>query len=246
MDPFALAPLALILDAAYGALLWVAATIEPIAGAGSAAAAIALVTLLVRAALLPTGIAQAKSDQTRARLAPRLRDLQRRHRNDPERLQRETMRLYADENASPFGGCVPMLVQAPIVGILYAVFLHPLIGGRANELLTAELAGVPLGASLFGTLSSGTLDAATGGLFAGIALAMVVIAEISRRAFPPPDALIADRPGTARLAALLPFTAVVGAMLVPLAAALYLVVTVTWTLAQRLVLRRTHPIPREG
>lgn len=242
MDLFALPPLAGILNAAYTALLWVADTIEPIAGTGSAAAAIALVTLLVRAALVPAGIAQAKAEQTRLRLAPLLRELQRRHRKDPERLRRETMRLYADENASPFGGCIPMLAQAPIVGVLYAVFLHPSIGGQANQLLTAELAGVPLGTGFVASLTGGTLDAATGGLFTAIALVTVAVAEATRRSSPPVGAPVTDHPGTAAVARMLPAAAGAGVLLVPLAAAVYLVITVGCTLVQRLVLRRTHPV----
>ncbi|MGC5221100.1 YidC/Oxa1 family membrane protein insertase [Micromonospora sp. DT81.3] len=242
MDPFTLAPLAALLEAASGALLWVAATLQPLTGTSAAAAAIVLVTLLVRAMLVPTGIAQAKADQTRARLAPGLRALQRRHRDDPERLRRETMRLYADENASPLTGCAPILIQAPIIGVLYAVFLHPSIAGHANALLTAELGGVPLGASLVGTLTTGASDPATCALFGAIVLIIALVAEGTRRAFRPADDA-ASVPGPLRLVGALQFTTAVVATMVPLAAAIYLVVTVSWTLGQRLVLRRIYPLP---
>ena len=69
------------------------------------------------------------------------------------------MHLYRDENTSPFAGCLPILIQTPIVGVLYAVFLHPTIGGHTNELLTETLIGVPLGAGLAGSIAGGTADA---------------------------------------------------------------------------------------
>ena len=125
----------------------------------SAAAAVVLVTLLVRAALIPVGISQAKAERTRARLAPQLAELQRKHQKNPERLQREMMSLYPAEGTTPLAGCLPMLIQAPIVGIIYALFILPTIAGHPNELLTHTFFGVPLGSSLAGSIASGTVDA---------------------------------------------------------------------------------------
>ncbi len=254
MDLFALPPLAAILDAVYAAMMWLTDLLSPIAGGASAAAAIVLVTLLVRAALIPVGISQARAEQTRARLAPRLREIQKRHKNDRERQQREMMRLYADENASPFAGCLPMLAQAPVVGVIYALFLHTSIAGHANALLAEQLAGVPLGTSVLGSL--GALDPATCVVFGVLVLIVCAVAEVTRRAFRPPtsgagagagaDASPLTSAGAQRVMGLLQYATAVVLLFVPLAAALYLTVTVTWTLAQRLVLRRRYPLPPEA
>ncbi len=247
MDLFAFPPLAAIMNAAYGALMWLAALIEPVAGTSAAAASIILLTLVVRAALIPAGTAQARAEQARSRLAPRLRALQQRLRRDPERLQRETMKLYADENVSPLAGCLPMLVQAPVVGVVYALFLHPVIGGLPNALLADQLFGVPLGMSLVGTISAGTVTAATVAVFGGLLAVIVAVAEITRRvlrppAIPGPDASPLAGSAAMRLAGVLQFTTAVFAMFVPLAAALYLATTVAWTLVQRVLLRRRFPL----
>ena len=247
MDISSFPPIAALLDAAYTLLMQLAALLEPLAGSAAAAASVVLLTLIVRAALIPAGIAQAKAEQARSRLAPKLRELQRRHRRDPERLQRETMKLYADENTSPLAGCLPMLAQAPVVAIVYTLFLHPTIAGHANALLTEQLIGVPLGVSLVGAVTANTASAATLGVFAGVVAVIVVIAEITRRAFRPPiddspDASPLAGAGMARLAGALQFTTAVFAMFVPLAAALYLATTVAWTLVQRVLLRRRFPL----
>ena len=160
MDLFAFPPISATLDAAYALLMGLASLLQPITGGASAAVAVVVLTLLVRTILIPTGVAQAKADQTRARLAPKLQVLQRRHKNDRERLQRETMKLYADEKASPFAGCLPVLIQAPVVGIIYTLFLHAVIAGHPNNLLTEHLFGVPLGASLLGSIGGGIADVA--------------------------------------------------------------------------------------
>jgi YidC/Oxa1 family membrane protein insertase len=244
MDLFAFPPIAAILNLAYSALMGLTALLHPLAGASAAAAAVIVVTLLVRAALIPVGVSQAKAEQTRARHAPKLRELQKRHRKDPERLQRETLKLYRDENTSPFAGLLPILAQTPVVGVLYAVFLHARIGGGTNALLAHTLLGVPLGSSLAGTLASGSMDASTWIVFGALVLLITAVGELTRRIFritmAPAD--VAPRV-PAGLLGLTQFVTAVIAVFVPLAAGLYLAVTVSWTLVQRIILRRRYPLP---
>lgn len=242
MDLFALPPLSLLLELTTRALLALTAALEPLAGAGAAALAVVSVTLLVRLLLIPVGVSQARAEQARARLAPRLRVLRERWRKNPERLQRETMQLYRDENVSPAAGCLPLLAQAPVVGLLYAVFLHPTVGGQTNGLLAHDLFGVPLGRSLVAALTSGTADATTLIVFGSLVAVMVAAAELTRRWLRPPAD--PNAPGwTSGLVGALPFTTAVFALFVPLAAGLYLTVTTVWTLAQRVILRRRYPLP---
>ncbi len=250
MDIYAFPPVAALLDAAYSGLLLLTDLLEPLAGGAAAAASVVLVTLLVRAALVPAGVAQARAEQNRSRLAPRLRELQRRYSRDPERLQRETMRLYADEGVSPFAGCLPMLAQAPVLGLVYALFALGSIAGHPNALLAEQLAGVSLGTSLLGAAAGGTATMATLGVFAALIAVIVAAAEITRRRFrvpvgpsdASPPAVASPLAGASgRLVGALQFTTAVVALFVPLAAALYLATTVVWTLLQRLVLHRRYP-----
>ncbi|KRE21087.1 membrane protein insertase YidC [Agromyces sp. Soil535] len=265
MDLYAFPPLAALLDGAHALLMGLADVLQPLAGTSSAAAAVVLVTLLVRTALIPVGISQAKAERTRARLAPRLAELRRRHANDPERLQRETMALYAADGTSPFAGCLPLLIQAPIVGVIYALFILPTIAGHPNALLEQTLFGVPLGSSLAGSIAAGTLTPGALAVFGVVIVSIALVGELTRRAFrprpagdaapasaatrsadaaksPDPAALLGSA-AMVRMLGLLQFLTAVVAVFVPLAAALYLLVTVAWTLGQRLVLRRTFPLP---
>lgn len=256
MDLLSLPPVAAVLDAAYRALMGLTDLLEPLAGGAAAAAAVVLVTLLVRAALIPVGVSQAKAERTRARLAPRLAELQRRHKNQPEKLQAATMQLYADEGTTPFAGCLPMLVQAPVVGVIYAVFIHTQIAGHGNALLGQTLAGVPLGSSLAASVTGGASAAALL-VFGVLVAAIAAVGELSRRAARPGGALAVPAPaapapgaapnplagaGMQRMLGALQFMTAVIACFVPLAAGLYLLVTVWWTFAQRLVLRRRYPL----
>ncbi|OYC95984.1 YidC/Oxa1 family membrane protein insertase [Microbacterium sp. Yaish 1] len=237
MDLYSFPPLAAALNAVASTLAALTAALEPALGGLAAAASVLLITVVVRTALIPAGVAQARADRARARLAPRLRELQRRHRNDRERLQRETLKLYRDENVSPTAGCLPLLVQAPVVALLYGVFIHPTIAGHANGLLAETLLGVPLGSSLAGTIASGALPLAAALVFGAVIASIALVGELTRRAFRVTDApaALSGVLGVAQFA-----TAVI-AVFVPLAAGLYLVVTVAWTLGQRLILRRILP-----
>ncbi|MBA8817421.1 YidC/Oxa1 family membrane protein insertase [Microbacterium halimionae] len=234
MDPFSFPPLAAILDAAYSGLMLLAQFLDPIAGSAAAAAAIVLITVLARAVLIPAGVLQAKFEQTQSRLAPALAKLRLRYGKDRERLQRETMQLYASEKVSPAAGCLPVLLQAPVVGIIYALFLHTSIAGHTNALMAEQLFGVSLGASFVSSAGSGALELSTIAVFGALVLVIVLVAELSRRSFSIPTA--------PRFVGVLQFVTAVFALFVPLAAVLYLTVTVAWTLVQRTLLRRRYPL----
>ncbi|MFJ4046376.1 YidC/Oxa1 family membrane protein insertase [Microbacterium sp. NPDC089987] len=244
MDIFAIPPLTLLLDAAYSALLTLSVSLQPLAGSAAAALAVVLITLAVRAVLIPVGVSQARAEQLRARLAPRLRALQQRYGKDRERLQRETMALYRDEQASPLAGCLPLAVQAAVVGVLYTLFLRPEIAGHPNALLAHDLLGAPLGESLLTAVGAG-LEAPTALVWAVVLAVIMIVADVTRRVFRPqvPTEGPLATPGMLGVMNALHYLTAVFAVFVPLAAAIYLVVTVTWTLAQRWVLRRRYPLP---
>ncbi|WP_308797192.1 YidC/Oxa1 family membrane protein insertase [Agromyces silvae] len=257
MDFYAFPPIAAVLDGAYTVLMGLAGLLEPLIGVTSAAAAIVLITLLVRAALIPTAVSMAKGEQTRARLAPKMQAIQQKHKNNPEKLQREMMKLYADEGTSPLAGCLPMLVQAPVVGVIYALFILPTVNGHPNDLLTETFGGVPLGSSFAGQLVQGTLTGPTLAVFAVLVLVIAVVAEVTRRVFRPvagaaslPSVAPASgapgpaaMPNLGRALGFLQYVTAVIALFVPLAAGLYLATTVIWTLGQRMLLRRRYPLP---
>jgi YidC/Oxa1 family membrane protein insertase len=238
MDFSAFPPLAAILDAAHSGLLALAALLEPFAGSAAAALAIALVTVIVRAALIPLGVLQVRAEVARRRLAPRIADLQKRFRKNPEALQRKTLELYRDAGVSPFAGMLPALAQVPIVSVLYGVAVSAQLNGHPNELLGENLFGAPLGHSFTTLLGLPGL-----GLLVPIVLLLVmaVVAWLTRRqtlrmsaATPVTEGPLA---GAAGILSWLSFTTVLIAAFVPLAAALYLAVSTTWTFVERTILR---------
>ncbi|KOF57524.1 MULTISPECIES: membrane protein insertase YidC [Clostridium] len=84
--------------------------------------AIITLTILIKIVLIPLNIKMIKSNVGMTELQPIVKELQKKYKNDPQKLQQETMKLYKEKNVSPFGGCLPMLIQWPILVALYYVF----------------------------------------------------------------------------------------------------------------------------
>ena len=243
MDPFSLPPLAAVLEVAYRLLDGLTSLIHPIAGTSSAALAILIVTGFVRALLVPVGVSQVKAEGTRRRLYPQLIELQRRHRKDPVTLQQKTAEHYRAENSSQFAGLIPALAQAPVLSIVYTLFVRTTIDGHGNALLDHQLFSAPLGGSFPQIGADGS-----GGILVYLVIftVLAVVASISRRIALHLHLQLVDPAAPASAAVLtrvfswLPFVIIVFAAIVPLAATLYLAASATWTLGERMLLRRWY------
>jgi YidC/Oxa1 family membrane protein insertase len=97
------------------------------------AIAIVLLTIVIMGLLTPFTIKSTKSMAAMQRLQPEIKKLQVKYKGPENRalLNEELMRLYKEENANPIGGCLPVLLQAPFLFMLYSV-----IKGLANKVLT--------------------------------------------------------------------------------------------------------------
>ena len=83
--------------------------------------AIILLTLFIRVLLLPINIASLKSMKKMQKIQPQLKAIKEKYKDDPQRVNQETMALMKKEKANPLGGCLPMLLQIPVFLALYSV-----------------------------------------------------------------------------------------------------------------------------
>ena len=88
--------------------------------------AIIIFTVIVKLILLPLNIKSQKAMRKQQKIQPILQELQKKYANDQEKLNREMMKLYKENNVSMTGGCLPMLIQMPILIGLYQVIQRPL------------------------------------------------------------------------------------------------------------------------
>jgi YidC/Oxa1 family membrane protein insertase len=103
----------IVIDPFVNSLIWIYGFLG--GGPGSYGWAILLLTLIIRLALLPLTMKQQKSAAVMQELQPKIKALQEKYKNDPENLQKKTMELYKEHGANPLGGCLPTLIQFPIL-----------------------------------------------------------------------------------------------------------------------------------
>jgi YidC/Oxa1 family membrane protein insertase len=168
--------------------------------------AIVLVTMAVRAALLPLSIRAARASQR-----TKLNELRAKHGGDPEAFAA----ALRTSGVNPFAGLLPALLQVPFLIMLYHLFNSSTVGGQPNGLLDYSVLGVHLGTRFF--TDPGAL------VFWLVFAALVVIAWYASRRLS----------GVLRV---MPFFTVLVAAYVPLAAGLYLVTSTAWTAVERTVL----------
>ena len=101
--------------------LWLLQTL--FAFAGNFGVAIILLTIIVRAALFPIAQKGFASMAAMKAVQPKMKDIQTRFKEDKLRQQQEMQKLFKDEGVNPLAGCLPMLLQMPILFALYKVFV---------------------------------------------------------------------------------------------------------------------------
>jgi len=107
--------------------------------------AIVLLTLLVKGATIPFTTKSMRSMKAMAVLAPEMKALQAKYKDDRQRLQMETMALYKQHGANPLSGCLPILLQMPIWLALYRMlsntgelYQQPFIPGWIDDMTAAD------------------------------------------------------------------------------------------------------------
>lgn len=79
-------------------------------------------TVIIRIFLYPLMAKSIKSQKILSELQPKVQEIQQKYKNDKEKQAKETMGLYQKEKINPFGGCLPLLIQLPILIALFQVF----------------------------------------------------------------------------------------------------------------------------
>jgi len=95
--------------------------------------AIILLTIVIRVIFTPLSIKALVSQKELSKLQPKIKELQEKHKNDKQALGQATMAMYKEHNVNPFSGCLPLLIQLPVLIALYGA----LNSGLKPESLTA-------------------------------------------------------------------------------------------------------------
>lgn len=97
--------------------------------------AIIILTLFIRLLLYPLQHKSAKSMKKMQKVQPELQKIKEKYKDDPARVQKETMEIFKKNGANPLGGCLPLLLQMPVFFAIYRVLYS------AVELVDAPFIG---------------------------------------------------------------------------------------------------------
>lgn len=86
--------------------------------------AIIFFTLIIRIILLPLNIKQTRSQAKMQEIQPEIQKVQTKYKNDPQKSQQEIMKLYKEHGANPMSGCLPLLIQMPVLFAMYYVYYN--------------------------------------------------------------------------------------------------------------------------
>jgi len=214
---------------------------------------IILLTFAVRAALLPLAVKQFRSMQALQRIAPHLKELQTKYKDDKQRLQQETMKFYQEHKVNPFASCLPLVAQLPVFLSLFYMLRHDLRLDICPDINPPGTANpVPCGssdASQFWFIHDIT-DKATGTVLAALLVMYVGSQLISSLLM---MTATADK-NQKIIMLVLPFAFVPFVFGFPAGLIMYWITTNVWTIGQQQFLRRVigrnapeaPPLPSEG
>ncbi|MDD2481017.1 MAG: YidC/Oxa1 family membrane protein insertase [Lutispora sp.] len=92
---------------------------------GSYGYAIILFTILTKILLLPINIKQTQSTKKMNEINPKMKEIQTKYKGDPEKMNEKLKELYKEHNYNPASGCLPALIQLPIIIALFRVLQNP-------------------------------------------------------------------------------------------------------------------------
>jgi YidC/Oxa1 family membrane protein insertase len=202
---------------------------------------IVLLTVVVRALLAPLTVKQFKSMQSMVRVAPQLKELQSKHKDDKQRQQQEVMKFYAENKINPFASCLPLLAQMPFfIGLFYLLQtdLRTDICGAVSlaepvkKMPCTEIAGAMTGTEDFLFISDLTVKAT--GWVLGVLIVMYVGSQLLSSLLTPSTA---DR-NQRLLMYGLPFIFIIFVIQFPAGLIVYWITTNLWTVGQGYILRQ--------
>jgi YidC/Oxa1 family membrane protein insertase len=229
-------------DALYHILKFFQDLTEPLLGSQSYWFSIVMLTIAVRILLIPLTVKQVKSTRVMQELAPEIKKLQSKHKNDKQKLNEEMMALYKERGFNPMAGCWPLLAQMPFFFALYQVIYNGRVANEANVLRGKTFFGVPLEQHWWALDGMDKLFSAAGLTILMLTTTMALTTYISQRQLMSKQAAQVN-PQQQMIMKIMPLMFFVFAVNVPLAVIIYWVTTNFWSVGQQFILLRNAPAP---
>lgn len=192
--------------------------------------AIIMLTLAVRVLMLPLTIKQTRSMHEMKKIQPKLKKLQEKYKDDKQKLQQEIMKFYKEHKVNPVAGCLPLLLQLPIMFALFRVLLE--LGKRGGTRFLFIIPDL--------SLSAGTARATLA--LAPMAPYFILVGLMVLTTYIPSKMMSTDPQQDKIMIFMSLFMAYIGWSF-PAGVVLYLVVSNIWTIGQQYIsLRGTETV----
>jgi YidC/Oxa1 family membrane protein insertase len=226
--------------------------------------AIVCMVIVIRILLFPLFVKQVKAQRGMQELAPRLKELQKKYKDDREKLGQETMALYRETGTNPLSSCLPLIVQTPIFFALYRVLQNSIakqepIGGLTASLVhsahNAQIFGVPLWGFFMGAYRQQNGHPTTTGFLENpvateILCAILIVLMVATTFTTQRQLLVknvsSDNPMVRQQKILLyvfPFMFLFSGLFFPVGVLIYWLTTNLWTMGQQFWIIRNNPTP---
>lgn len=204
--------------------------------------AIILLTLLVKLVTLPLSIKQIRSTQAMQRIAPEQKALQEKYKDNPEKLNKELAQLYKANNVSPFGGCLPLLIQMPVLFAIIALLREPeIMYNRIADFSPLFLGTIDLQKTFIQLFREGS------GIAAFVIPAILPLLAAATTYFQSKQASGQNsQPGMASMTLLMPLLILVFSYNLPQGFPLYWAAGNAFQIVQNLILNRPSALANQG
>lgn len=199
--------------------------------------AIIVLTLLIRTIFVPLSIKSLRSQRAMAEIQPKIQELQTKHKDDKQAFAQAQMALWKEHKVNPLSGCLPIIIQLPILWALYRVFIN---GVKQNAL--ADLYSFVHNPGVLGHIGLGFIDLAQHNpAMAIIAGALQGIQSWLMMKFQKPAAGAAENPAlkmSQQMMYFFPIMIVVISWRLPAGLVLYWITTTAFSIFEQWIIRR--------
>mgnify|MGYP006270857447 CR=1 FL=1 len=173
-----------ILDPLYFAVSWVLVKFHSLFGLMTKnesvqwSLSIIGLVILIRTILIPLFVKQIKSQRALTALQPKMKEIQKRYKDDRQKQSEEMMKLYREHKTNPMASCLPILAQAPIFFALFTV-LNGISTGRPHGVMKGAILEQAQQATFFGAPLSGTFLRSGDGVTKTVTVLLIIAMSVT-------------------------------------------------------------------
>jgi len=222
-------------------------------GGATWALSIVGLVIVIRIILIPLFVKQIKAQRGMQMIQPRMKEIQKKYKDDRERQSQEMMKMYKETGTNPFASCLPILAQSPIFFALFRVLngiaLNQTLGVMTPDLVESARNATIFGAPIYATFTNA---AEFGADVTNVrVVTLVLILFMTATTFLTQRQLMvknmpADNPMAQQQKLLLyvfPFMFAVFGINFPIGVLIYWLTTNLWTMGQQFYVIRNNPTP---